>query len=289
MAIEYAFLDRGPEALLQLSELPVEDGIAIAVRTTGYELGTDEAVELAIVDLAGNELFSRIVKPQNIEQWQPSASSGNLSPEDVAEAPELYQFEDEISALFEKASIVVGQHVEFAREMIEASWVSLPPFEEFDLDEQFRLSHETRDYPGQTAAAATLQGMANYYGTGTVGEGALDEARAVASCYQALVREHAQVRLAKGDAYWQDYRRSQEEARLQDEDVQAQQRLSTAKALRINAALWLCAAVVFGNLAVQLHLRSFDFGFVALAIAGAAYFAVRCILSMRDLMRLSGK
>ena len=65
--MEYSFYDQGDERLLELADLPRENGIALAMRTTGYAPKEDEILELAVVDLRGNELFSKRVKPQNVE------------------------------------------------------------------------------------------------------------------------------------------------------------------------------------------------------------------------------
>ena len=281
--MEYRFLDRGDETLIEASELPVE-GIAVAVRTTGYGDG-DEVVELAIADLDGNELFSRRVKPQNVGAWEPGDASGGIAPADVEDCPELYQFEEEVSALFENAEVVVGMHAGFARETIEASWVTLPAGRDVDLDEEFRASHCAADYPGEPATAAALDGIAAYYGT-EVEPGTLGEAKAVAACYRALVDEHRRERDAKGEAHWEAYRRRLEEAELADEELQAARRRQAIRANRVNAIMWLCAAAIFSNLAVQLGIRGFDAGFVTLAAAAAVFFAVRWIMCLAAMHKL---
>ena len=285
MAIRYEFLERGPEALIETSELPAE-GIAVAVRTTGYEIGTDEIVELSIVDLAGDELFSKRVKPQNIEEWESGDASGGISPADVEDAPELYQFEEEISDLFENAKIVVGEHIDFITDMIEGSWVTLAPFEKCDLDELFRTSHCTAEYPGQPAAVASLEEVAEYYGLPHQASSTTETASTVAACYHALVAEHAREREAKTPSYWTAYEREQEEAKRSDRQEQARERLKKLKALRVNAILWLCAAAIFSNLAVQLHLRAADTGFVICAAAAAVFAAVRWVMALYRIFKL---
>ena len=286
MAIDYQYLDRADEDLIAVSELPVEEGIAVAVRTTGYELGTDEIVELSICDLQGNSLFSQVVKPQNIEEWSDAEASGAIMPADVADSPELYQFEDEIRGLFENASVVVGQHIGFIREMVEASWVALPDFEGFDLIEQFCASHSAVDYPGQPAAVATLAGVAQYYGVVDDEADASGIARTVAASYLKLVEEHARVRADKGAEYWERYRARIAEAARGDAQEQAAERGKEIHSLRINAMLWLCAAAIFSNLAVQMHLRGVDFGFVVVAVVAAVFFAVRCIMCLVAIRKL---
>ena len=289
MAIEYQFLDRDDETLIATSELPVEDGIAVAVRTTGYEVGTDEIVELSIVDFSGNELLAQVVKPQNIEEWSDVEASGGITPADVADAPELFQFEDEIRELFEKASVVVGQHIGFIREMVEASWVALPDFREYDLMGEFCASHSATDYPDQPAAVATLAGIAGYYGIAYEKATTTDTARTVAASYLKLVEEHARVRIDKGPEYWQRYDERLEESRRADAQAQAVQRNQEARTMGINGLLWLCAAAIFSNLAVQLHLRGVDFGFVAVAAFAAVFFAIRWIMCLYAMVKLRRK
>ena len=48
--MEYVRYDQNDERLLELAELPLENGIALAMRTTGYSLQDDEIIELSIVD-----------------------------------------------------------------------------------------------------------------------------------------------------------------------------------------------------------------------------------------------
>ena len=283
--MRYEFLDRTPEALIETSELPVADGIAVAVLTTGYEVGTDEAVELSIVDFAGNELFHQRVKPQNIEEWTGEASGGIL-PADVEEAPELYQFEEEISDLFENASIVIGEHIDFTCNIIEASWVTLPKHKEFDLTQEFCATHCTTDYPGHPAAIASLGSIAEYYGIANDESTSTAQANAAVACYLKLVAEHVDERAAKSDEYWAEYERQRAEAERNDVRLQEKNRIAEIKTLRINALLWLCAAAIFGNLSVQIYIRSYNMEFTVITAAAAIFFAIRWILCLYRMAKL---
>ena len=289
MAIEYRFFNRSDEELIKTSELPREGGIAVAVRSTGYDIARDEVVELSIVDFAGNELFSQVVKPQNLEEWGDEAASGGIKPADVADAPELYQFEDEICELFENATVVVGQHIGFIGEVIESSWVSLPPYEPFDLVEQFRLSHCAADYPTEPAAAVTLEGIAGYYALDFDESTTTGVARAVAAAYLKLVEEHASEREAKGPAHWEAYERRLADERRDEERRQAAERAQQVKTSQINAILWMGAMIIFGNVAVQLHIRGFDPALVVMAVVATAFFAAKwasCLYSIYKLKKL---
>lgn len=288
MALEYRFLDRTDEALIRTSELPVEDGIAVAVRTTGYDTENDEVLELAIVDFAGNELFSQVVKPQNAEDWADGDASGGITPADVEEAPELFQFEEEISDLFENASIVVAPYADFLHEVIEGSWVSLPPYDSFSLVTGFCESHCAADYPGQPAAVASLESIAAYYRVECDESSAVGLAHGIAACYLKLVGEHADERQAKGAEYWERYEQKLREEELADTDLQARNRNAQRRTLLVNALLWLAGGAIFSNLAVQLYTRGYDTGFAIVAAAVSVFCFIRwgmCLYQVHKLRK----
>lgn len=279
--MRYQFLDPGDEKLIQTSELPTEKGIALAVRSTGYDVEDDEVLQLAVVDFDGNELFFKTVKPQNKEDWTPSDATGGLTPSDVADQPELYQFEEEVSDLFENVDVVVGQHMPFIEEIIESSWVTLPAFDGLDLISLFCASHCTDDYRNEPAAVATLAGIADYYGIAYGGTSLPDEARAVVACYRALVKEHADERAAKGEAYWARHneRLAEEEARDAAKKAIMQKREKNFN--RMNGLLWVASALIFVSLAIQMYQRGFDVGFIIICIAVAVFAATRAVVNFR--------
>lgn len=279
--MEYRYLEQGDEALIAGSELPCEEGIALAVRTTGYEHERDEVVELAVCDLDGQALFSQKVKPQNVEVWQPGPASGGLAPADLSDAPELFQFEDEVSGLFEGARVVVACHLAFAEGAIEASWVSLPAFEHADLVELFCASHCAADYPGQQAATAALDGMAAYYGLPAPDGTAAGEAACAAACYRALVDEHKRVREGKGAAHWARYEEGKASERAEEERARAVRSKREHRMNQMNGLLWLAGALIFISLAIQLYQRGGDVGVMVIAGAIAVFAVIRAVANFR--------
>ena len=284
--MKYSYLDQGDERLLELADMPTGNGIAIAMRTTGYAHDSDEIVELAIVGLDGRALFERKVRPQNIEEWSASEASGGIAPADVAEQPELFQFEDEIIQLFEKADIVACAHLPFARALIEASWISLPAYEGFDVIEQFRLAHCSQDYPTEPASAVALDDITRYYGIPTLpeassGGGLAAEARAVASCYKALVAEHCAKRDEKGQAYWDERDRRLAEEAAGDAQATEAMRLREKRLNQMNGLLWVAGALIFISLIIQLAQRGGDAGFMVVAGAVAVFCFIRAVVNFR--------
>ena len=279
--MQYKFFSADDESLIEISELNCSDGIAVAVRTTGYEIGRDEVIELAVTDLDGTELFSQRAKPQNVDDWQAGDASGGLSPADVEEAPELFQFEDEIIGLFEKADVIVCQHLQFVKEVVESSWVSLPNVEGCDLVKLFCATHCTTDYPDEPAATAALPGIAAYYGLDYTAGTAVGEAALVAACYRALVAEHATAREEKGAEYWKRYDEQKAGERAELERAESATRMREHRLNQMNGLLWICGAMIFISIAIQLWQREGDMGLIVVALIVAVFTAVKGIINFR--------
>lgn len=305
--MEYSFFDQGDERLLEVAQLPLQDGIAIAMHTTGYAMQGDEVVELAITDMEGKPLFAKRVKPQNIEDWQASEASGGVTPPDVADLQELYQYEDEVMELVENASFVVCEHLPFAHALMEASWIALPDYEGFDLNEEFRKSHCTKDYRNEAATAVAFPDIVHYYGldqraeadasvaasnanslanpdeqdVAAPSENVIEKAALIAACYKKLVEEHASQRDAKGAAYWEAYERrlAEEAAQNASKDVVAQ--IREKRLNQMNGLLWISGAIIFISLVIQLYQRGYDTGFMVIAGAVAVFCLIRGIANFR--------
>lgn len=288
--MEFRYLYPGDERIIELSEMPVQGGISIALNTTGFNHEDDEIVEFAVVDLEGSELFSKRVHPQNVEDWTPSEASGGLTSKDVQDEPELYQFEEEISALFEGVPFVVSLHSTFANDMMERSWITLPKYTSFDITDEFLATHDTTVQPGEPALAASLQDIASYYGMSAPEPNApaIDQARLFAHFYRAIIEENVQQRQQKGEAYWRAYEKRKQEEAAADERTTEKQRIQQKKDTRINALLWLCAAAIFLNLAVQLGIRSEDLSIPVMIAALGVFFLykwIRALLRLKDLSK----
>ena len=279
--MEYRFFDTGDDELIRISELPCENGIAIALRTCSYEHERNEVVELAICDLNGKELFCRRVNPQNVEDWVACEASGGLSPADVEDLPELYQFEDDVIELVNDADVVVCQHLPFAEEAIEASWVSLPDHRGVDLVDFFCQTHCAADYPGKPAATAALAGIAAYYDLAAPDGSLIGEAALIGACYRALVAEHASEREAKGAEYWKRY----EESKAGDAAENARRaeiaRVREHRLNQMNGLLWFTGAIIFISLAIQLYQRGADMGLIVICGAVAVFTIIRGIANFR--------
>ena len=273
--MEYAFLDLSDEALLEGSDLPLEGGVSLALFTTGYDVEDDEIVSFSLVGEDGGVLFDEAVKPHNREDWVACDASGRIGPEDVEGAVALYEREDEIMELLDGVPYVVCVHVDFAKAMLDRSWISLPQTREIDLGELFRLSHGTSDRPSEPATAVSLEGVASYYGVPYDGTSTAAIARSTMDCYKAIVSEFREKRNAKGPAYWEERERRLSEAAAADGANSAAARMRERRMNQMNALLWVAGGLIFISLIIQLYQRGGDVGLMVVAGAAAVFSFLR--------------
>ena len=279
--MEYRFYSSDDEMLVAHSELPTDSGIAVALRSTGYDTDSDEALELAIVDFDGKTLFAKKVKPQNTEQWTPSEATGGITPADVEDAPELYQFEEEVSEIFGKAAVVLADHLAFVNAMIEGSWVTLPDYDGTDLEKLFCASHCNAAYPDEQATVASLEDIASYYGIDFDASSTEGTATCIVKCYRAIVKENADEREARGPEYWAERDRrvaaeAEKQAAIDANVAQREHRLN-----QINGMMWVCGGLIFVSLAIQVYQRGMDLSIMIVLIAAAVFAFSRAVISFR--------
>ena len=279
--MEYAFLETSDEALIEGAKLPLSGGVAIALLTTGYDVERDEAVALSIIDLDGNELFAHKVKPHNIESWQACEASGGIGPADVENEQALYEYEDEVMAVLEKAEFVLCQHLDFVKAMLDRSWIALPKCVQVDVCEVFRLSHCTVGHAGEPATVATLEGMVDYYGFAADLSSTTGVARAISLSYRSIVGEYVRERDAKGAEYWEDYERRMAEQGLASNASDAAAQMRERRLNQMNALLWIAGGIIFTSLDIQLAQNGGDIGFMVIAGAAAAFCYIRGIVNWR--------
>lgn len=268
------------EDLLEGAGRPLAGGVAIALFTTGYDIEKDEAVSLSVVGVQGDVLFSKTVKPHNLESWDACKASGGLGMADVDEAPALYELEDELGDVLDGAAFIVSEHFEFMRTMLDRSWIALPAGKsEVDLGEAFRLSHGTDAYPDEPATVATLESICAYYGIECDRSSTDGVAQTTMRCYRALVEEFEAQRAAKGEEYWQAReQRLAEEAAVAGSASTVEQ-IRERRMVQMNALLWVAAGIIFTSLVIQLYQRGGDVGFMVVAGAAAVFAYVRAVIN----------
>jgi len=117
--------------------VPTADPSKILVydlETTGLQAGSDEIIQLAIVDGNGNELINTYVKPMHKRKWDKAEAVNGISPEMVSDAPEMPALLNKIQELIYDAEWLVGYNsTKFDDNFLKAAGLDLSSVKEYDV------------------------------------------------------------------------------------------------------------------------------------------------------------
>lgn len=117
--------------------VPTADPSKILVydlETTGLQAGSDEIIQLAIVDGNGNELINTYIKPQHKRKWDKAEAVNGISPEMVKDAPVMPALLNKIQELIYDAEWLVGYNsTKFDDNFLKAAGLDLSSVKEYDV------------------------------------------------------------------------------------------------------------------------------------------------------------
>lgn len=104
------------------------------LETTGLQAGSDEILQLAIVDGNGNELINTYIKPQHKRKWDKAEAVNGISPEMVKDAPVMPALFNKIQELIYDAEWLVGYNsTKFDDNFLKAAGLDLSSVKEYDV------------------------------------------------------------------------------------------------------------------------------------------------------------
>ena len=80
------------------------DEIVIDTETTGLNADTDELLQVSIIDSQGNTLFNSYIKPLYTDNWNKAMAVNHITPEMVANAPNILEVKQEINRILNSAN-----------------------------------------------------------------------------------------------------------------------------------------------------------------------------------------
>lgn len=103
------------EEALQKEAVPCSNPshmIVIDIVTTGYEY-RDDVLQVSVIDGDGRILLNSYVKPYYQSYWHPEAGISYISPEKVADAPELHELIPQLKGILDSCDTVIGYNTGF--------------------------------------------------------------------------------------------------------------------------------------------------------------------------------
>lgn len=168
------------------------DEIVIDTETTGLDADTDELLQVSIIDGQENTLFNSYIKPLFTENWDGAMAVNHITPEMVANAPNIFEVKQEINRILNSANIIVGYNTNFDLSFLSAVGIENSKATVIDVMQDFAdIYGEWSDKYGCNKGQK-LTKCAEYYGYdwGTdIAHDSLADCRATLYCYQKMLKE----------------------------------------------------------------------------------------------------
>lgn len=87
--------------------------IVLDLETTGLSNYRDDVLQLSVIDGDGNVLINSYVKPYYNSLWEQAQRINNISPDMVADAPELHELVPKLKGIFESCDTIIGYNILF--------------------------------------------------------------------------------------------------------------------------------------------------------------------------------
>ena len=180
-----------------LTGFPLDRVVVFDTETTGASpYSGDEVLSIAICDGMGNPLFSSYVRPARHKSWPDAELVNGISPAMVRDAPTLREITPQIREHLLGNRLVVGYNVNFDVSFLMQgkaleSWLPAT----FDVMREYASVHGTRRSKfGDGYMYSKLSACAESYGYEFRAHDAMEDARATAHCFRALLCDEAYVK-----------------------------------------------------------------------------------------------
>lgn len=170
----------------------IYDEIVIDTETTGLNPYDDELLQVSIIDSQGNTLFNSYIKPLFTENWDGAMAVNHITPEMVANAPNILEVKQEINRILNSANIIVGYNTNFDLSFLSAAGIEFEQQQIVDVMQDFApIYGEWNDYY-ESYKWQKLTTCANYYnynwGDDTAHD-SLADCRATLYCYLQIINK----------------------------------------------------------------------------------------------------
>lgn len=155
--------------------------------TTGMCPGTDEILQISIMDADENVLLNTYIKPYLMNEWSEAQGTHGITPEMVENAPYLHEVILDIKAIFDVAEFIVGYNIGFDRGFLSFAGIDLSKKQQIDVMEDFApLYGEWSNYY-QSFKWQKLSTCASYFDFEFKAHDSLEDVKATLHCYKKII------------------------------------------------------------------------------------------------------
>lgn len=182
------------EEALQQDAVPCSNPshmIVIDIETTGYEY-RDDVLQVSVIDGDGRILLNSYVKPYYQSYWHPEAGISYISPEKVADAPELHELIPQLKGILDSCDTVIGYNTGFVLSFL--NFLDYSGKKEEDVMEDFAPIYGEWLPSFEAHKWQTLGTCADYYGFDWNSmedyvSGSLRDCYAILHCYRCMKKQ----------------------------------------------------------------------------------------------------
>lgn len=146
----------------QLDTVRTAPAIVVKTETTGLVSGSDEILELVILDTEGQKLFASRFRPLHNEVWLDAEDVNHIRLEDVQDERAIDVYWNVIQKILSAAKTVIGYNVRFETEMLKGQGFQIPGAC-VDVMESFAAIYGEWDESYQEYSWQKLKRCAHYY------------------------------------------------------------------------------------------------------------------------------
>ncbi|MBQ1447809.1 MAG: 3'-5' exonuclease [Erysipelotrichaceae bacterium] len=151
------------------------------IETTGLSWYNDEILQLSIIDIEGNELFSHYIRPIKHLSWPGAYRVNHIGWEMVEDCLAFADFKQEIQEIFDEAEMIVGYNNRyFDNRFLEHAGIRIDKEKSFDL-----MRYANKEYG--RISLVNLAKRLGYVNTENAHEASFD-AHLTRYCYLKLIR-----------------------------------------------------------------------------------------------------
>lgn len=180
-----------------LTGFPLDRVVVFDTETTGTSpYDGDEVLSIGICDGLGSPLFSSYVRPTRHNSWPEAERVNGISPAMVRDAPTLREITPQIREHLLGDKLVVGYNLRFDVEFLQyGDVIESRPNNRLDVMREYASVHGSRRSKfGDGYMYSSLSTCAESYGYVFRAHDAMEDARATAYCFRALLSDEDYLR-----------------------------------------------------------------------------------------------
>lgn len=159
--------------------------ICFDTETTGLS-GSDEVLQLAIINGHGDILFDELFKPKHHTAWPHAEKVHHISPAMLENKNTIDSYMEDITRIIEKAQYYVGYNINFDIRLLKQSGVTIEPFYR-DNRQQIDVMREfAHSYSKCKVNLSTCAEYFHYDWGSDKAHGALADAKATLYCFKQI-------------------------------------------------------------------------------------------------------